>query len=60
MRSPYDHSDRFLNKRLGDILQRSFDREKMVKGEENFHVNVLKLLALKLEKLVKLELSAIS
>ena len=48
MRSPYDHSNRFLNKRLGDILQRSFDREKMVKGEENFHVNVLKLLALKL------------
>ena len=33
---------------------------KWSKEEKHFHINILKLLALKLEKLVKLELSAVS
>ena len=45
-RTPYDHSDRCLNKRLGGMLQGSFDRGKWSTGEKYFHINVLELLAL--------------
>ena len=41
MRTPYDYSDRCLNKRLGGMLQGSFDRGEMVKGEKAFSINVL-------------------
>ena len=46
-RTPYDHSDRCLNKMFGGMLQGSFDRGKMLKGGKAFSINVLQLLALK-------------
>ena len=36
MTIPYDHSDRCFSKRLGGILQGSFNRGDMVKGGETF------------------------
>ena len=51
MRSPYDHSGRCLNKRLEDILQRSFDRKKMVKGGEAFSHKYSKITGIKIGKI---------
>ena len=46
-RTSYDHSGRCFNKRLGGILQETFDRGKWSKEEKHFHINAQELLALK-------------
>ena len=48
MRTPYDHSDRCLNKRLGTYCKGVSTGGKWSKEEKHFHINVLELLALKI------------
>ena len=45
--TPYDHSDRCLNKRLGAYCKGFSAGWKWSKEEKHFHINVLELLALK-------------